>query len=102
MATFHTTETGTLNVQVRIGGDLALLRGVAKAVFEAAESDPDVLDREFIERHTQGIDEYRALVEATPWADLVRDCGVDEPAIRKLADVYLASERVLIAWCLGL
>jgi molybdopterin-dependent oxidoreductase alpha subunit len=102
MATFHATEIGTMNVQVRIGGDLALLRGVAKAVFEAAESDPDVLDREFIERHTQGIDEYRALVEATPWADLVRDCGVDEAAIRKLADVYLASERVLIAWCLGL
>src|SRR6266852_860014 len=52
MATFHTTEIGTMNVQVRIGGDLALLRGVAKAVFEAAEKDPDVLDREFIEQYT--------------------------------------------------
>ncbi|MEA2230629.1 MAG: hypothetical protein QOD83_445 [Solirubrobacteraceae bacterium] len=102
MATFHSTEIGTMNVQVRIGGDLALLRGVAKAVFEAAEKDPDVLDREFIEHYTDGVDEYRALVEATPWADLVRDCGVDEPGIRKLADVYMASERVLIAWCLGL
>jgi molybdopterin-dependent oxidoreductase alpha subunit len=102
MATFHATEIGTMNVQVRIGGDLALLRGVAKAVFEAAEKDPDVLDGEFIERYTHGIDEYRALVEATPWADLVRDAGVDEPAIRRLADVYMASERVLIAWCLGL
>jgi molybdopterin-dependent oxidoreductase alpha subunit len=102
MATFHATEIGTMNVQVRIGGDLALLRGVAKAVFEAAEKDPDVLDREFIERYTHGIDEYRAVVEATSWADLVRDSGVDEPAIRKLADVYMASERVLIAWCLGL
>ena len=29
MATFRTTETGTMNVQVRIGGDMALLRGVA-------------------------------------------------------------------------
>jgi molybdopterin-dependent oxidoreductase alpha subunit len=102
MATFHTTEIGTTNVQVRIGGDLALLRGVAKAVFEAAEKDPDVLDREFIEHHTHGIDEYRALVEATPWADLVRDAGVDEPGIRKLADSYMASQRVIVAWCLGL
>src|SRR5439155_4186306 len=66
MATFHTTEIGTMNVQVRIGGDLALLRGVAKVVFEAAAEDPGVLDREFIEQYTQGIDEYRALVEATP------------------------------------
>jgi molybdopterin-dependent oxidoreductase alpha subunit len=102
MATFHTTEIGTMNVQVRIGGDLALLRGVAKAVFEAAEKDPDVLDRDFIEHYTHGIDEYRALIEATPWADLVRDAGVDEPGIRKLADSYMASQRVIVAWCLGL
>jgi molybdopterin-dependent oxidoreductase alpha subunit len=102
MATFRSTKIGTMNVQVRIGGDLALMRGVAKAVFEAAEKDPDVLDREFIEHFTQGIDEYRAVVEATSWEDLVRDCGVDEPAIRKLADSYLASERLIIAWCLGL
>jgi molybdopterin-dependent oxidoreductase alpha subunit len=102
MATFHTTETGTMNVQVRIGGDLALLRGVAKAVFEAAEKDPDVLDRDFIERCTHGVDEYRALVEATAWADLVRDSGIDEAGIRGLADSYLGSKRVIIAWCLGL
>jgi molybdopterin-dependent oxidoreductase alpha subunit len=101
MATFHATEIGTMNVQVRIGGDLALLRGVAKAVFEAAESEPRVLDREFTEQFTHGADEYRALVEATPWPDLVRDSGVDEPGIRKLADSYMASERLIIAWCLG-
>jgi molybdopterin-dependent oxidoreductase alpha subunit len=102
MATFRTTATGTMNVQVRIGGDLALLRGVAKAVFEAAERDPTVLDHDFIERHTHGFDEYRVLVAATPWSDLVRDSGVDEPGIRALADSYLASKRVIIAWCLGL
>ncbi|MFZ0215357.1 MAG: FdhF/YdeP family oxidoreductase, partial [Candidatus Dormiibacterota bacterium] len=102
MATFRSTRIGTMNVQVRIGGDLALLRGVAKAVFEASEEDPDVLDRDFIDRYAHGVDEYRALVEATAWADLTRDSGVDEPTIRKLADSYLRSERVIIAWCLGL
>src|SRR5947209_2789624 len=102
MATFHTTEIGTMNVQVRIGGDLALLRGVAKAVFEAAAVDPGVLDSEFIEHYTHGFDEYRAVCEATPWPDLVHESGVDEPAIRKLAGVYMESERVIIAWCLGI
>jgi molybdopterin-dependent oxidoreductase alpha subunit len=101
MATFRTTEIGTLNVQPRIGGDMALLRGVAKAVFEAAAADAEVLDRVFIEQYTHGCDGYRAVCEAAPWADLVRDSGVDEPAIRKLAGVYMASERVIIAWCLG-
>jgi molybdopterin-dependent oxidoreductase alpha subunit len=100
MATFSSTEIGTMNVQVRIGGDLALLRGVAKAVFESANVE-DVLDRAFLDRHTHGLDEYRALVESTPWDDLVRDSGVDEAAIRKLADSYMVSKRLIVAWCLG-
>jgi molybdopterin-dependent oxidoreductase alpha subunit len=99
MATFHTTRIGTRNVQVRIGGDMALMRGVAKAVLEAG---PGALDEEFVERHTHGFDEYRALVAATPWADIVEGSGIDETAIRALADSYVASERVIIAWCLGL
>jgi anaerobic selenocysteine-containing dehydrogenase len=102
MATFHTTKIGTMNVQVRIGGDTALLRGVAKAVFEAATTDRAVLDQQFIEAYTHGCGEYRALCEATPWSGLVRDSGVHEPAIRKLADVYMKSGRVIIAWCLGI
>jgi molybdopterin-dependent oxidoreductase alpha subunit len=102
MATFHATKIGTMNVQVRIGGDMALLRGVAKAVFEAAQTNPEVLDREFIEHYTHGFDEYRAIVESTAWSDLVQGSGVAESDIRKLAESYLASKRVIIAWCLGL
>ena len=103
MATFHTTKTGTMNVQVRIGGDMALLRGVAKAVFEAAEKDPAVLDREFIEHYTHGFDEYRALVAATPWSELesqVRRCRGRRSASSPTSTS--ASKRVIIAWCLGL
>ena len=101
MATFRTTKIGTMNVQVRIGGDMALMRGVAKAVFEAAATDPTVLDGEFLEAYTHGVEEYRALCEATPWDELVRGSGVPESAIRGLADSYLKSARVIIAWCLG-
>jgi molybdopterin-dependent oxidoreductase alpha subunit len=101
MATFHTTEIGTTSVQVRIGGDMALLRGVAKAVFEAAAKDPAVLDGEFLENCTHGLSDYRALCEATSWADLVAGSGISEPAIRSLAASYLDSSKVIIAWCLG-
>jgi len=102
MATFHSTRIGTMNVQVRIGGDQALLRGVAKALFEAAETDPDALDRDFIEQYTHGIDEYRALVTATPWSELVHSSGLPEQKIRELAESYRRSQRLIIAWCLGL
>jgi molybdopterin-dependent oxidoreductase alpha subunit len=90
MATFHSEKIGTMNVQVRIGGDMALMRGVAKAVFEAAEDDPSVLDGQFLEAYTHGLDEYRAL-----------GAGVDESAIHRLADSYMKSSSVIMAWCLG-
>jgi molybdopterin-dependent oxidoreductase alpha subunit len=102
MATFHTTRLGTTSVPVRIGGDMTLLRGVAKAVLEAAAQDPSVLDQDFIGRYTHGFDEYRALVAATGWPDLVQGSGISEADIRSLAQSYLRSQRVIIAWCLGL
>lgn len=101
MATFTDHPTSTMNLQVRPGGDLALVRGMAKVVFEAAETDPSVLDRAFVEGYTHGFDEYRALVEATAWDDLVTQSGLTETEIRAAAGVYLAADRTVISWCLG-
>jgi molybdopterin-dependent oxidoreductase alpha subunit len=102
MATFRATDIGTMAVQVRIGGDMALLRGVAKALLEASADDPTILDTEFIESSTHGFEEYRALVEATPWAEIVAGSGVEEDEVRALAASYANSGRTIIAWCLGL
>src|SRR5262249_55791446 len=85
MATFHATKTATKRVQVRIGGDMALIRGVAKAVLEQAEREPAILDHEFIEHYTRGFEEYRALLASTAWDEIVRDSGVEESEIRQLA-----------------
>jgi molybdopterin-dependent oxidoreductase alpha subunit len=102
MGTLHATKTGTMNVQPRIGGDLALLRGVAKIVLERAERDPKAIDREFLQRYTTGFEAYRSLVEATGWVEIVHQSGVEEKVIRELAEVYLGADRTVVAWCLGL
>ena len=102
MAAFHATKIGTMNVQPRVGGDLALLRGVAKVVLERAETDPKAIDHEFLQRCTTGFGAYRSLVEETGWAEIVRQSGVEENAIRQLAEVYLGADRTVVAWCLGL
>lgn len=102
MALFKTHETGTLDLQVRPGGDMALMRGIAKVVFEAAAVDPGALDTEFIAQHTNGIDEYRAVVEATPWSELVQQSGLSEEQIRAAGALYLASGKAIISWCLGI
>ncbi|MER8035084.1 FdhF/YdeP family oxidoreductase [Streptomyces hydrogenans] len=101
MATFRATRTSTLNLQPRIGGDMALLRGMAKAVLEQAASDPKALDREFVERHTAGFEEYRAVVEATPWEEIERQSGLTREDVLEAARVYREADRSIISWCLG-
>ena len=49
------TTLADLFLQVRINGDVALLKGIMKAVFKQEERRPgQVLDREFIDTYTSG------------------------------------------------
>ncbi len=102
MATFRSSRTGSLDVQPRIAGDLAFLRGVAKAVLETADEWPDAVDRAFLDEHTTGFDEYRRLCAASPWPELERQSSVDETTMRHVAELYVDAERTIVAWCLGL
>ncbi|MFH9427850.1 FdhF/YdeP family oxidoreductase [Streptomyces sp. NPDC017615] len=101
MALNRATPTSSLNLQVRIGGDMALLRGMAKAIIAASETDPEALDQEFIDQHTSGFAEYRAVVEATPWEELELQSGLSRAEIESAARVYRDADRAIFSWCLG-
>ncbi|MFC9846347.1 FdhF/YdeP family oxidoreductase [Streptomyces sp. NPDC060223] len=102
MALNKSTRTSTLNLQPRIGGDMALMRGIAKAILEQARTDPKSLDQEFIDRHTTGFDEYRARCEETSWEEIERQSGVGRDGILKTARVYRDADRSIFSWCLGI
>ncbi|MFC8719777.1 FdhF/YdeP family oxidoreductase [Kitasatospora sp. NPDC057198] len=101
MALGRATSTSSLNLQVRIGGDMALLRGIAKAVLEQSAQDPKALDEEFVERYTTGFAAYRELVEKTPWEELERQSGLSRPQLLAAARVYREADRSIFSWCLG-
>jgi molybdopterin-dependent oxidoreductase alpha subunit len=102
MALLKTTRTSTLNLQPRIGGDMAFLRGMAKAILEQSATDPKALDPEFIDRHTSGFEAYRAVCEATPWEEIESQSGIGRDGILKAARVYTEADRSIFCWCLGL
>ncbi|MGI8406248.1 MAG: FdhF/YdeP family oxidoreductase [Thermomicrobiales bacterium] len=102
MALFRATSVSSLNVQPRIGGDAALLRGVAKALFEMAQDDPEAIDQLFIERYTHGFAEYRATCEEVTWEEIQRQSGVSEAQIREITDIYRGARASIICWCLGI
>jgi len=90
-------------VRVRVGGDVALLKGVMKELLALeAERPGEALDREFIERHTTGFEAFRAALDAEPWDALVAESGIERAEMRELAVLYAASRATIACWAMGL
>ena len=92
------TPLASQYLQVKINGDLALLRGLGKEIFERG-----AVDEAFITEHTVGADAYRARCEAADWDDITARCGIDKKDIIELVDTILRGENKLITcWAMGL
>lgn len=92
--------------QVRVGGDMAAIRGIAKAVFAAddaarAEGRPSVLDHGFLKQHTSGFAAYRAAVDDTGWDEIEHQSGLTRAQLAHLAEIYIGSECTISTWAMG-
>ena len=96
------TPIADLHLQVRVGGDVALLRGIAKAVLEIEEQRHGrALDWSFLHAFTRGFEAYRAAVDAASWEALETGSGVSREALRAAAELYVGADRVIACWAMG-
>jgi molybdopterin-dependent oxidoreductase alpha subunit len=91
------SEIASLYVQPRIGSDIALMKGIAKAVLEAGHED-----MAFIAAHASGFDSFREDLEALTWERIVDACGVQQADIDEIARRYGRSRNVVFAWGMGM
>src|SRR5581483_1133298 len=113
------SKIASLYVQPHIGGDIALLTGVAKLLLESDKPDArardngsfarasglsgvDRIDRAFIDTATDGFDTFRQQVEATSWDEIERGSGVDRATIECVAAMYAAAKNVVFGWTMGI
>ena len=97
------TTMSDLFLQVRINGDVALLQGISKAVFEAEQRRPGVvLDHAFIRDYTSGFAEFVAAINNTSWAEIVEQSGISREQIEAAAQIFIESERTIFCWAMGL
>src|SRR3546814_10481777 len=69
MATFGSTPIASEFVHIGIGGALAFLKGMMRALFEREAGGAAVLDHAFIAEHTAGLDALRADIMAQTRSD---------------------------------
>lgn len=90
-------------LQIRSGGDMALLQAVSQRVLEAEDAAPGtVLDHDFLAEHTLGLEEFRAHIATLDDFTVLEATGLTLEEIDLLADLYIRSERVIITWAMGL
>ncbi len=93
--------------QLKIGGDLATVKGMIKCVLEAdqlaqAEGRTRVVDTEFIAEHTANFEQFAAEALAEPWDIIVRESGLDRLQIQRAADTYMRAGKVIACWGMGI
>jgi molybdopterin-dependent oxidoreductase alpha subunit len=90
-------------LQIRIGGDMALMQAVSKRVLDAEAAKPGtVLDHQFLEEHCQGLEELRAHLAHLDERAVLEATGLRVEEIDELTARYLKADKVIITWAMGL
>ncbi|MBU4683613.1 FdhF/YdeP family oxidoreductase [Cedecea davisae] len=105
-----TSLAGTISTnyyQPNLGGDMAALRGMAKALLEThrrliTDGEDGIFDLAFITAHTHGVEQWFAAIDNTSWEHIIRQSGLSELQLRDAAAVWQQSKRVIITWAMGI
>jgi len=107
MVTLGSTPISSRLYQVRVGGDVAVIKGLMKVLVEADESAratgaAAILDWDFIREHTLGIDALIADLKAADWASLERKSGLLRSEIEEAARAYMKAGRAIVVYGMGI
>lgn len=96
------TALAHLYIQPAINGDMALVRGIIKAILEAEDLKGGILDHDFILNRTRDFGKYKQVVADTPWDILISSSGVEKSQMIAAADIYCQAKSAIVTWCLGI
>ncbi|MGF6855899.1 FdhF/YdeP family oxidoreductase [Paraburkholderia sp. CI3] len=107
MLTFSSTKIASTFIQPKLGGDFALIKGVAKHLIElddkAIENRTErVLDLDFINQHTLGFSAFADDLRSESWPLLEAQSGVAREDVEGLARIYANGKRVIATWGMGI
>lgn len=107
MATLGETQISTQYHQVKAGGDIAAMMGIAKFLVEwddaaLSAAEPAVLDHDFITAHTSGFEDFVATVRAAAWDDILRESGLPKHDLEASARIYAKAKAVMTIYGMGL
>ena len=91
------TKIATAYIQPHIGGDLALLTGIAKQIAATGNTD-----RDFLNNHCEGGSEWLAHLKSIGWDEVETKSGVSRSEIEQIAAIYAKAQKVVFCWTMGI
>lgn len=90
-------------LQVKINGDLALLKAIERILWEDEQQNPgSIFDLEFIKAHTKGYEELQQTFNQYTLEELSEACGISIRDIRETAEVFRHKKKIIACWAMGL
>lgn len=97
------THFADLHLPLRIGGDMAVLKGMMKVMLGRERAAPGtIFDQDFIDSQTQGFDKLISTLDATEWEDILTESGLTQTQIIDAAEMFINANRVITCWAMGL
>jgi molybdopterin-dependent oxidoreductase alpha subunit len=90
-------------LQVKINGDVALLKIILKLMKEKEELFPNsVFNHTFIEEKTAGLDDFLADLDTFSIEELLPQTGISFEKIKEATNLIINNEKIIICWAMGL
>ncbi len=86
-----------MHLAINPGTDVVLLNALAYVII-----DENLADMEYIEKNTNGIEEFQAVVEGYDPISASKICGIDEDTIRHVARLYAKADKAMSIWTMGI
>lgn len=97
------TPLSDLFLQVRINGDMALLRAIELLLLEADNQNPgSVFDRDFINQYTSGYEDFVNHLQQYRFQDMAAACGVPEAQLQAAAAMIQSARKIIVCWAMGI
>ncbi|WP_052430503.1 FdhF/YdeP family oxidoreductase [Hymenobacter sp. DG25B] len=96
------TQITDLFLQVRVDGDMALLRGIMKHLFEAEDLNPgQVVDQAFVAKYTTGFESFEQNIRNTSWEDIEELSGISRAQLLEAANILATKQKIVTCWAMG-
>lgn len=86
-----------IHLPITPGTDLVLLNSLAHVIFSEGLQDQD-----YVDAHTNGQEEFKALIEQYDPVTAAKICGIDEDTIRHVARLYAKAGAAMSIWTMGI